>query len=113
MPCLAHGLEQHRGARDVDIGVTGQVGEVHPEPDQGGLVAYRVGPGQRLVHRDRVADVADHQVAGCVGQIVGPAAVHGGGERIHAPHLVAGRADGLRDMRSDKAGRAGHQNTHD
>jgi len=106
----AHGLEQHRGAGDVDVGVTGQVGEVHAEPDQGGLMADRVGSGQRLVHRDRVADVADHQVGG---HVVRPAAMDGRRERVHASHLMAGRADGLRDMRSDKAGRTGHQNTHD
>ena len=40
----------------------GQVGQVHAEPDHGGLVAHRVHPGQRRVHRRRVAHVANDEV---------------------------------------------------
>jgi hypothetical protein len=66
MPCRPIGLEQHRGAGDVDVGVHGQVGQVHAEPDHGGLVAHRVHPGQRLVHRRRIPHVAFDEITGNV-----------------------------------------------
>ena len=101
----AHRLEQHRGAGDVDVRVHGQVGQVDAEPDHGGLVAHRVHPGQRLVHRRRVAHVALDQIAGDVRR---PAVVHGRGERIQAADLVARLPHGLGDVRPDEAGRTGH-----
>ncbi len=101
----AHGLEQHGRAGDVDVGVGGQVGEVHAEPDQGGLVTHRVHTGQGLVDHRRVAHVADDELAAYV---VRPAVVNGRGEGIQAPDLMPGRLHRLRDMRPDKAGRAGY-----
>jgi hypothetical protein len=101
----AHGLEQHRGTRDVDVRVRGQVGKVHAEPDQGGLVAHRVHPRQGLVHHRRVAHVADHEL---IADALRPAAMDGRGQGIKAAHLMAGRLHGFRDMRPDKTGRACH-----
>ena len=71
-----HGLEQHGGARDIDVGIDGQVGQVHAEPDHGRLVTNRVDPGQGPVDRRGVTNVADYQFAG---DMTGPAVVHGGG----------------------------------
>ena len=57
-----------------------------------------------------VADIADHQFAA---DVVGPAVVHGGGERIEPTNVMARGLHRLRDMRSDEPGRAGHENAHD
>ena len=86
MPRAAHGLEQHRGAGDVDVRVEGQVAEVHAEPDHGGLVAHRVHPGQRLVHRGRVAHV-DRRSSSQASSRAGRCARRA--ERIQAADLVA------------------------
>jgi hypothetical protein len=106
----AHRLQQDRGPRDVDVRVDRQVRQVHAEADHGGLVADRVHPGQRLVHRTTVAHVADDQVGR---QAVRPARVDGGGEGIQPAHLVTRGPEGLGDLRPDEPGRAGDQNAHD
>jgi len=72
-------------------------------------VAHRVHPGQRLVHHRRVAYVADDELAV---DVLRPAVVHGGSERIQAPDLMARRPHGLRDMRSDEPGRTCDENAH-
>ena len=71
----SHVAETMRAAGH-DVRVDGQVGQVYAEPDHGRLVADRVDPGQGLVHRGGVADIADHQFAA---DVVRPAVVHGGG----------------------------------
>jgi hypothetical protein len=101
----AHGLEQHRGAGDVDVRVQGQVGQVHAEPDHGGLVADRVHASQRLVDRGRIAHVTHDQVGITVR---GPAVVHGGRERVQAADLVARLLERRGNVRPDEAGRTRH-----
>ena len=106
----AHGLEQDRGAGDVDVRVAGQVGKVHAESYHRGLVTHGVYPGQCLVDHRTVAHVADDELAA---DVVGPAVVHSGREGIQAAHFMACRLHGFHDVRSDEAGRTCDENAHD
>ena len=89
-------------------GVTAVVGiDDKPWPVLGGAAPGTV-PGRDEYLR-RVADIADHQFAA---DVVWPAVVHGGGERIEPADVMARGPHGLRDVRPDEPGRAGHENAH-
>jgi len=105
----AHRLQQHGGAGDVHVGVGRQVGQVHAQADDRGLMTDGVDTVKRLVHRPLVADVADHERPA---EVVRPAGVHRRGQRVETTHLMARGQQGLRDVGSDEPRRTSHQNAH-
>ena len=81
-----------------------QVAQIDPEADQRGLMADHVGARDGAAHRVRVADVPDGQVE--IGrQVVRPPVVHGGGQRVQALHLMAGRSQGIDGVGADESRR--------
>ncbi len=110
-PAAAHRLEQHRGAGDVDVGICRQVRHVDAEADQGGLVTHHVGARHGPADRPGVADVGHGQVE-AVREVTRRPGMHGGSQRVHAPDLMAGGAQGIDGVGADEACRPGHHYPH-
>ena len=74
-------------------------------------MADNVDAVQGPADRHRVADVTDDQF-GLVWPVRRPPVVHGGGERVHAADLMAGREHRVHHMRADEARGSGDQYAH-
>jgi len=107
----AHGLQQHGGAGDVDVAVLRQVGQVHAQADERGLVADCVDAVQRSRDQLRVPDVADDQL-GPGRPVIRHAVVDRRVQRVQSAHVMALRQGRVGDMRADEAGGASNEYPH-
>ena len=115
----ASGIDHPLGPRDVDVGVTGRLGQRRPHTGQSGQVHHHIGPppAKRPFQRRWVAQIAfaerELRLAAQRAQV---GLLHGARikrvEVVEADHLVASRAEPLGEMGTDEPGRAGQKNEH-